>query len=155
MTETRRKASARGFLDAHARVDAGTMQALLTPKARFHSSKSAHDWAGMPEIIAGAQTIARMMASRHGEFGGPALWRAGSTSWEHLFVIEEDDYVVIHTIRRSITVDGTDYENPYVCIFGFEGELISDVWEYLDSAYSFSIVPRPQETTAAFRGEST
>jgi ketosteroid isomerase-like protein len=148
-----RKDIAVAFLDAHAQVDQDTMSTLLAPEARFHSMKSAGVWAGMPAIITGASTIAGMLASRHGANGGPAIWQAGHTSWEHHLIIAEGDYVVVHTTRRSLTVDGADYENPYVCIFHFEGSQIIDLWEYLDSAYAHSIIRRPEATTPTWRGE--
>lgn len=153
MDETPRKSAALGFLDAHARVDEQEMVRLLIEDARFHTLKSARTWAGMPDVISGASTIAGMLATRHGAHGGPALWKVGQTNWEHHFVVEEDPYVVVFTTRRSVTVQDVDYENPYVCMFRFEGDRIADLWEYLDTAYTFSIVPQPEETSPAWRGE--
>jgi ketosteroid isomerase-like protein len=153
MDATRRKSVAKAFLDAHARVDEPAMIGCLTDDARFHTLKSARTWAGMPDVITGATTIAGMLATRHGAHGGPALWQAGHTTWEHHFLVEEDPYVVLFTTRRSLTVQDTEYENPYVCMFRFEGDRIADLWEYLDTAYTFSIVPQPKETTSAWRGE--
>jgi ketosteroid isomerase-like protein len=147
------KQAAYDFLDAHAKVDEPRMLLLLAPDARMHTTKSGREWGGAPDVITGAQTIAAFFTSRHGLHGGPALWKAGFTSWEHDFAVEENETVVIHTTRRSITINEKAYENDYVCIFRFEGSLISDLWEYLDSAYALSIVPKPEETTPAFRGE--
>jgi ketosteroid isomerase-like protein len=134
-------------------VDEPTMLSLLAPDARLHMTKAGREWGQLPAEIKGAETIAAFFTSRHGLHGGPALWKAGSTSWDHDFALEENDYVMIHSTRRSITVTGKDYENNYVSIFRFDGPLISDIWEYLDSAYAFSIVPKPEFTTPAFRGE--
>jgi ketosteroid isomerase-like protein len=153
VTDSPRKTAAYDFLDSHAKVDEPRMLSLLAPDARMHTTMSARQWGGAPDVISGAETIAAYFTSRHGAHGGPALWKAGSTSWEHDFAVEENDYVVIHTTRRSVTVDDKDYENNYVIIFRFEGSQIADLWEYLDSAYAFSIVPKPEVTTAAFRGE--
>ena len=153
MSESAQKMAALGFLDAHASVDQDRMTSLLDPDAKFHTMKSARVWAGMPDVITGADTIAGMLATRHGANGGPALWKAGLTTWEHHFTVEEGAYVVIFTTRRSVTVEGLDYENPYVCMFRFRDSKIVDLWEYLDSAYAFSIIPRPEETTPAWRGE--
>jgi ketosteroid isomerase-like protein len=148
-----RKTAATAFLDSHARVDLDGMRAVLAPDARFHTLQTAQELAGMPKVILGADKIARMLGARHGANGEPALWKAGFTTWEHLFVVEEGDYVVIHTIRRSVTMHDVNYENPYVCMFQFEGSKITDIWEYLDTAYAFRTAPIPEETTSVWRGE--
>lgn len=153
MNDSPLKTAAADFLDAHARVDQDRMTSLLAADARFHTMKSAGAWVGMPDVITGATTISGMLATRHGANGGPAIWQAGKTSWEHHFFVEEGDHVVIFTTRRSVTVDGKDYENPYVCIFRFNADKITDLWEVLDSAYAQSVVTKPENTTSAWRGE--
>jgi ketosteroid isomerase-like protein len=153
MSDSPHKTAAYDFLNAHATVDEEKMLELMAPDAEMHMGKSAQEWVGMPEVIKGSEAIAAMLTARHGLHDGPAIWKKGFTWWDHDFAVEENDIVVIHTIRHSVTVQDKDYENPYVCIFRFEGPLIVELWEYLDSAYALSLVPKPAETTAAFRGE--
>lgn len=52
-------------------------------------------------------------------------------------LIAEDDMVVSHHTLRTVTADGLDYENQYVFVFRFDGDKVAEVWEHLDTAYTY------------------
>ena len=151
---TPHKIAALGFLEALAAVDITTMRSLFTDDVRLHVKPSTREWAGIPAVVAGGDAVSALFAAHHGANDEHAVWRPGTTTWAHEVLVGENDHVVVQTQRHSVTADGADYDNAYVWVFRFVGERIDEIWEHLDTAYAYSVVPRPESTSPAWRGRT-
>ena len=58
--------------------------------------------------------------------------------YERHHLIAEGDMVVSHHTLRTVTSAGLDFENQYVFVFRFQDGKVAEVWEHLDTAYSYS-----------------
>jgi hypothetical protein len=61
-------------------------------------------------------------------------------------VIGEGDTFVKIAHSEGVTIDGSPYRNEYATVFRFEGDLIVDVVEYLDTALIQRVVGTPLES---------
>ena len=56
-------------------------------------------------------------------------------TWEIGHVIAEDDMVALHCTMHGRTKYGKTYDGPYHMLFRFDGDKITEGWEFLDTAY--------------------
>ena len=52
---------------------------------------------------------------------------------------DEESGAVMVELDTTLTADGSPYVNTYVYFFRFENGKIAEVWEFLDTAYAFSL----------------
>jgi ketosteroid isomerase-like protein len=70
-------------------------------------------------------------------FWRAARYRPGTRHWTIERVMVAGDMVAVQASLQAVMAEGADYDNDYVYLFRFEGPLIAEVWEYLDTAYFF------------------
>jgi ketosteroid isomerase-like protein len=149
------KSAGLDVLDAIASVDRERLLRLLAPDAVLHFQESSKTVGGTETEIRGGDTIATVFTAHHGADGEHSLWSPNTTRWHPEYVICEDDVVVVQANRTSLTAQGRPYENRYVWLFRFGGELITEIWEHCDSAYSHSVLELPTNPSDSWKGSGT
>jgi len=64
------------------------------------------------------------------------LYEENSMSRSYQGAYEDGDVAILQSTLRARTFKGEDYENRYVMFVHFEGDRVSKVEEYLDTAYA-------------------
>jgi ketosteroid isomerase-like protein len=64
------------------------------------------------------------------------LYRPDSMSRSYQGAYEDGDVAILQSTLCATTFKGEDYENRYVMFVHFEGDRVSKVEEYLDTAYA-------------------
>jgi ketosteroid isomerase-like protein len=118
------------FLHALINDDAVTMRDLVSDDVRW--------W--LPESSAVAYGMARPLDgwAQVPWFGGDG-WKgfqpdSSKVTIHHL--VAEDDLVSAHYNRSALRVNGNTYDSEYNMLFRFDGDLIVEVWEVVDTAQS-------------------
>ena len=124
MSTQENKRKALEFLDASGKHDAARLSALMTDDATY--------WVqGVPRLFkyAGEQSRAQICAYME----SPSIFTDG---FEQTFgnLTAEDDRVAVEVQVRGVTADNRVYENTYHYLFLFEGGLIRQIKEYVDTA---------------------
>jgi ketosteroid isomerase-like protein len=119
----------RAYYAASDASDGEAVAALLTEDVRWWIPQSAAAQ-GIPRPVIGRQQLVD-------HFWGTARYRPGFRSWSIERLITGGDCVAAQATLTATMVGGAPYSNQYVYIFRFEGSLVAEVWEYLDTAYFF------------------
>jgi ketosteroid isomerase-like protein len=105
---------------------AGTLQALFDAMADDVTWR----WMGVGQwsrTFEGKQVVLRDL------FGGVAEGLAGSFSVEVHRILADGDHVVVEHTGRNETPDGRRYDNNYCWVCRFDGGLIREIREYMDT----------------------
>jgi ketosteroid isomerase-like protein len=122
-----RVATARALLDAIGTHDREAFAAALAPDARWWFQPSVARRGAGPRPIEGRANVVAMVIPP-----SPAFAK-DSTTWEILHLVEAGDLLALHTERRSTGSRGQPYHVEYHFLFGFDGELVVDVWDIMDT----------------------
>jgi ketosteroid isomerase-like protein len=61
-------------------------------------------------------------------------------TWDVKYAVaDEGSGAVMVELTTTLSADGSPYVNTYVYFFRFESGKIAEVWEFLDTAYAFSL----------------
>jgi ketosteroid isomerase-like protein len=132
-----RKLVVRSLLDAVAQRDTATLQRLLRDDVVWWAPASAVQ-RGLARPLRGSAAVVTLLSGAHGFF------RADTTTWTVLRLIEEDGTVVAHVRRECLTARGTPYDNEYLLRIDIVDGRIAEVWEHTDTAYAndcFAVEP--------------
>jgi ketosteroid isomerase-like protein len=106
---------------------------------RFFSSEA--EWhlprtSPMHGRVKGRSAIASLLSGA----GVSDYYRPETMQFERRAIIAAADSVVASFTLRAVTANGHDYENDYCMWFGLRDRLITDVWEYFDTALLFDLI---------------
>ena len=121
MGTTTRIERAKAFLETFASRDADAILAEMTDEPSWW-------FFGNPRY--GKEGVLSILAA------SVSLYRAGSTRRTYQGAYEDGDVAILQSTLEAITFKGEPYENRYVLFVHFEGDKVSRVEEYLDTAYA-------------------
>lgn len=113
-----------------AEVDLG---AWLCDDVVWHFQRSLSA-AGTASEYRGKEAVLGLFGGDVGRFYDPS-----SIRFTYHHITAEEDRVHLHFTLRARTSNGRDYENDYQSLFRLRDGRIAEVWEYLDTAYLFSV----------------
>ena len=125
-----REASARAYFAASEAADGDAVGRLVTDGIVWWVPQSAAARNEIPRPLAGRQSLIDT-------FWRGARYRHGTRQWTIHRAIADGDMVAVQASMKAVMTEGASYDNDYVYLFRFEGPLIAEVWEYLDTAYFF------------------
>jgi ketosteroid isomerase-like protein len=69
-------------------------------------------------------------------FGGEGWkgFQAGTSKINIHHLVAEDEFVAAHYNRNALRANGNVYDSEYNLLFRFDGDLIVEVWEVVDTA---------------------
>lgn len=120
-------------LESHLQGHAADLGAFFTPDAIWHLPRSAEAWGGRDRT--GRDAILCMMKNEV-----PQFYRAETMRFLYHHFTEQGDRVHMHFTLHAITANGKDYSNEYQTLFRLHDGRIAEAWEYLDTAYLFSLL---------------
>jgi ketosteroid isomerase-like protein len=124
----RRKQIVTEFLHALIDDDAATMRPLVADDVRWWVPQSAAKSYGLARPLDGWAQVPW--------FGGDG-WKGfqpGTSTITIHHLVAEDDLVTAHYNRHALRANGNVYESEYNLLFRFDGDLIAEVWEVVDTA---------------------
>jgi ketosteroid isomerase-like protein len=125
----------RVLLEAVAQRDTETLARLVQSDVVWWAPVSAARH-GLPRPLVGSEAVVTLLSGAHGFF------RADTTTWTVLRLVEEDETVVAHVERRCLTAGGIPYENEYLLRFDMADGRIAQVWEHTDTAFANDLLAR-------------
>jgi ketosteroid isomerase-like protein len=125
------KQTALKLMDAMQKKQWDVFKDLVTDDLVSWVPPSAEKVMGYPKSVRGAQAVIDARGKSSGERYSPQL----NFTTTHL--IADGDLVAVFTNLRTLTTDGTPYENDYVMLFRFENGKIAEWGEYLDTALAY------------------
>lgn len=137
------------FLGAMADGDAAVIADLLTEDVVWWVPPAAAA-RGLPRPLRGREDVTLLASGQWSK-----AFQAGSTRWDEIHMIAEGDLVSSLMHRIAIGANGKPYDNEYNWAFRFEGDLIAEVWEVMDTAWAFELLggagplPRPDSASAS------
>lgn len=132
------KAVIRNFQQALARHLSGAKEDLVQwfcEDAIWHLPQSAASMASRAHFH-GRDAILSMLGADVDRFYDPA-----TIHFDYHHITAEADRVHVHFTMRARTRSGHDYENQYQTLFLLRDGQIAEAWEYMDTAYLFSLFP--------------
>jgi len=128
-TSRARKETVIRLLTAIAERDRESASRCLSDDATWWVPQSAGKLLGRP--IKGRQNVLDLLC-------GESHYEVGTMKWEPHQVLSDENFVVVHCTLRATTRGGRDYENHYALLYRFDDLLVSESWEYTDTAYAVS-----------------
>ncbi len=116
-----RKALAKKFFEVFATRDADAILARMTGDP---------SWVFWGEPRRGIEGVLSILEA------ASELYQAGSTSRTYQGEYQDGNVAILQSTLRATTFKGEPYENRYVMFVHFEGDKVSKVEEYLDTAYA-------------------
>jgi uncharacterized protein len=113
----------REIMDAMAHGRVGTLFDAMADDVTWRWM-GVHQWT---RTFAGKESVVADL------FGGAAEFLRPSSSVEVLALHADDDVVVVEHSGRNVMPDGRRYDNNYCWILRFDGGLIREVREYMDT----------------------
>jgi ketosteroid isomerase-like protein len=111
--------------------------------ATFFDRMSSGDVHGAFALVAGGATWFNLGSRRHGDAAAlePTIQRLFDTALQGpirqqiLIATAEEDRVAVVTEGHAMTLDGVAYDNMYHFLFRLAAGLITEVWEFNDTAH--------------------
>jgi len=128
----RRTDTAIRLLTAVNERDRDAVSSYLSPDVSWWIPQSASANGDIERPLKGREAVVELLC------GETRFFEAGTLRWEFHHVISDKDLVMVHGTLRATTRSGRDYVNHYVMLHRFDGELVTEVWEHLDTAYAYS-----------------
>jgi ketosteroid isomerase-like protein len=125
------KETVRRFLNALVNDDSESLRPLVSDLVTWWVPQSAGKRYDLPRRLDGWSGIPW--------FGGDG-WKGfqpGTSKVSIHHLVAEDELVSAHYNREALRRDGSHYDNEYNMLFRFEGNLIIEVWEVVDTAHAF------------------
>jgi len=127
------KANVHVLLDSIAARDATAIRELVTDNVTWWAPVSSARL-GLARPLVGVGAVVTLLSGAH------SFFRADTTTWTVLALIEEGSTVVAHVQRRCLTTSGLTYENDYLLRFDFVDGRIATAWEHTDTAYALELL---------------
>ncbi len=127
------KQAVKALLDGIARRDAAALHHLIRDDTVWWVPVSAARL-GLDRPLVGRNAVVRLLS------GTSEFFRADTTTWTVLALIEEASTVVAHVQRRCLTAHGLPYENEYLLRFDFIDGQIATAWEHTDTSYAHDVI---------------
>jgi ketosteroid isomerase-like protein len=127
-----RKATALRLMSATAARDRAAVSSCLSEDTTWWIPQSASADGTIARPLIGRDAVVELLC------GETRFFRSGTLKWEIHHVLGDNDFVLVHATLRATTAGGRDYENHYAMLQRFDGELVAEAWEHLDTAYAFS-----------------
>jgi ketosteroid isomerase-like protein len=128
-----RKELARRFLDGLTRQDRDLSRTIVRDDVRWWVPPSV-EARGFSRPMVGWGAIPWL-----GGEGFNSPFRQGTTNPTFHHVVAEGDLVAVHMNLKALTDNGP-YDNEYHWLFRFDGDLIAEVWEILDTAHATNLL---------------
>jgi ketosteroid isomerase-like protein len=122
----------RAFMAAQTNGDAAAARRLLRDDLTFHVPVSGEKVMGIPTLTRGADSY---METRQKAVG--KIYKSHARNIEMICFIAEDDFVAAFYRMNTDLAAGGAYENTYVFIYRLKDGKIAEIWENVDTAYSF------------------
>jgi ketosteroid isomerase-like protein len=143
MDRERRKAAVTAYMQASAMRDFEALRRMLPEDFRVFMTMSVKD-AGLPFPLEGREAFIDFLAEQQKR---PTRWKVeSSTPLEFFF--DDADSVAVRARIVGAYPSGFPYDNEYVFILRFEGEVIVELREFTDTRYIASLT----EKAAAYTG---
>jgi ketosteroid isomerase-like protein len=126
------------LLDGVARRDAELLGTLVHDDAQWWVPRSAAAL-GLERPVVGRPAVVALLS------GTSNFFRADTTTWTVIGLIEEGSTVIAHVHRTCLTHAGNPYENEYLLRFDFRGDKIATAWEQTDTAYAHQAIAAEAE----------
>jgi ketosteroid isomerase-like protein len=121
------------LLDGIANRDAELLGSLVHDDAQWWVPRSAVAL-GLERPLIGRTAVVALLS------GTSNFFRADTTTWTVIDLIEQGSTVVVHVQRACLTHAGNPYENEYLLRFDFRGDKIATAWEHTDTAYAHQAI---------------
>ena len=125
----------RELIDAYYRALAAgdpDMGRFFSPEAQWHLPRTSP----MHGKVKGRSAIASLLSGA----GVSDYYRPETLQFERRAIIASAEGVVASFTLRAVTANGHDYENDYCMWFCVGDGLITEVWEYFDTALLFDLI---------------
>jgi ketosteroid isomerase-like protein len=123
-----RKETVSTFLHALIGEDAATMRRLVADEVRWWVPQSSSEAYGMARPLDGWADVPW--------FGGDG-WKGFQPDTSKIVIhhlVADGDLVSAHYNRTAVRANGNPYDCEYNILFRFDGDLIIEVWEVVDTA---------------------
>jgi len=122
-----RATTARALLDAIGTHDRDAFAAVVGADVRWWFQPSVAGRSSGPRPIQGRARVVAAVIPPNPTFG------KDSTTWDVLHCVESGDLLALHAERRSTGSRGQPYHVEYHFLFRFDGDLVVDVWDIMDT----------------------
>jgi len=131
-TTAHHKDVVRRFLDALVELDSAAMRPMVHDDVRWWVPRSGTAFPGLTRPLEGWAGVPWLGGD------GYAGFEPGTSAVTIHHLVAEDDLVSVHYNRTATRSNGTAYDNEYNMLFRFRDGCIVEVWEVVDTAYSFA-----------------
>lgn len=122
-----RKDNAQRLLEAMADGEKDVLTRLVAEDVAWWGPPSAAAQ-GLPRPLTGREQVIPLIAD-------PTMYfRPGTRRWSVHHLVEEGELVAVHANLQGETAGGAPYSNEYHFLVRFEGGVIAEVWEHVDTA---------------------
>ena len=128
MSATERKQLVLDYFQSLVDDDFGRMRELFVEDVKWRMPPTAQTRFGMPVPTVGVEEFLRLQRQGIEEIYHPREWQP------HV-LIAEGDHVAALVGLEAVTPNGATYRNTYLFLFEFEGERISQFWEFVYTAF--------------------
>ena len=122
-----RKDDAERLLDLMANEDSGRLTELIAEDVRWWGPPSA-EAQGLPRPLVGRSHVVPLIADP------TTFFQPGTRRWTVHHLVEEGDFIAVHANLQARSAGGAPYSNEYHFLVRFEGPVIAEVWEHVDTA---------------------
>lgn len=104
--------------------------AMITDDCQMWMPISICEWIGKPRPVQGRAGMLEIFSHGAGEF-----FDCPTRTWSFRSLVAEGEYIAVNCTMTAKTAIGDNYVNDYHFLFRFDGDLISEFWEFNDTAY--------------------
>jgi ketosteroid isomerase-like protein len=123
---TSRKDDAQRLLELLANEDSAGLTELLAEEVAWWGPPST-EAQGLPRPLVGREHVVPLIAD-------PTMFfQPGTRRWTVHHLVEEGDLVAVHANLQGKSVGGAPYSNEYHFLVRFDGPVIAEVWEHVDT----------------------